>query len=176
MEFVDGRTINSSARKGCLPFKEACSVLRQMAEALSYVSKNKLIPIGVKPDTSMIGSDGQAKLCDLGLAKLAHYSDSRDGRRSHDRRRRHRAVADSRRTRRRNAQLHFAGSRSAGTAYRRARRHLRSGRNLLPHRHRPSAVRERSSKAVMKRTFRRSPEPVRRHKGIQRAGAASSPR
>jgi serine/threonine-protein kinase len=77
MEFVDGRTIKQVLReKGCLPFKEACSVLRQMAEALSYIGRNKLIHRDIKPDNIMLDRNGHAKLCDLGLAKLAHYSET----------------------------------------------------------------------------------------------------
>jgi serine/threonine protein kinase len=79
MEFVDGRTIKQILRqKGCLPLKDACSVLRQIAEALAYIGKNKLIHRDIKPDNIMLDLDGHAKLCDLGLAKLAHYADNSD--------------------------------------------------------------------------------------------------
>ncbi|MHC4250774.1 MAG: serine/threonine-protein kinase [Planctomycetota bacterium] len=72
MEFVDGPTLKDVIEsEGPLPEARALEVVAQIAEALEHARKNRLIHRDVKPDNIMIDRRGEAKLCDLGLAKFA---------------------------------------------------------------------------------------------------------
>jgi serine/threonine-protein kinase len=70
MEYVDGPTALRMLREEG-PFDEqgALQVAQQMARALEHAHKHALVHRDVKPDNIMITSRGEAKLCDLGLAK-----------------------------------------------------------------------------------------------------------
>jgi len=71
MEFVDGPTLQEVIRsKGPVPEERALKIVGEVAQALSHAHKHKLIHRDVKPDNIMINSKGDAKLCDLGLAKF----------------------------------------------------------------------------------------------------------
>jgi len=71
MEFVDGPTLQEIIRsKGPVPEERALKIAGEVAQALSHAHKHKLIHRDVKPDNIMINSKGDAKLCDLGLAKF----------------------------------------------------------------------------------------------------------
>ncbi len=72
MEFIDGQTLKDIIEsKGPLPEARALEVAKQIAQALEHAQKNKLVHRDVKPDNIMIDSRGEAKLCDLGLAKFS---------------------------------------------------------------------------------------------------------
>ncbi|MCW8132235.1 MAG: serine/threonine protein kinase, partial [Planctomycetota bacterium] len=76
MEFVDGTTIKRRLKKeGALPWEEAVRVVLQIADALAYAWKHGIIHRDIKPDNIMMGKDGVAKLCDLGLAKELHSAE-----------------------------------------------------------------------------------------------------
>ena len=70
MEFVEGKTIRQLIReKGKLSLEEALNFITQVIEGLEYAHKQKLIHRDIKPDNIMINERGEAKLCDLGLAR-----------------------------------------------------------------------------------------------------------
>ncbi len=70
MEFVDGETVKEIVeRDGRLDEKRAVKIALHVTEALEHASKQQIIHRDVKPANIMLGSDGRAKLLDLGLAK-----------------------------------------------------------------------------------------------------------
>jgi serine/threonine protein kinase len=70
MEYVDGESLGQRLeREGKLPEAEAVRLIAQVGQALDWAHQRKLIHRDVKPDNILIGSDGNAKLTDLGLAK-----------------------------------------------------------------------------------------------------------
>jgi serine/threonine-protein kinase len=70
MEFVDGPTaLDVLVRGGAMDEERAVEVTLQMARALENAHKNKMVHRDVKPENIMLARSGQAKLCDLGLAK-----------------------------------------------------------------------------------------------------------
>jgi serine/threonine-protein kinase len=70
MEYVTGPSVHDLvAKSGRLPEKKALEITRQVADALGAISKLGMVHRDVKPDNIMITADGQAKLCDFGLAK-----------------------------------------------------------------------------------------------------------
>lgn len=70
MEFVDGESLGQRIeRDGKIPESEAIRLIGQVCEGLHRAHKQGLIHRDVKPDNIMVGSDGMAKLTDLGLVK-----------------------------------------------------------------------------------------------------------
>ncbi len=72
MEFVEGESLGRQiGRKGAMPEAEAIKVIAQVAQGLHRAHKIGLIHRDVKPDNILVGTDGTAKLADLGLVKEA---------------------------------------------------------------------------------------------------------
>jgi WD40 repeat protein len=71
MEFVQGRTLHRWVQKqGHLAEKTVLDIAYCVAHGLKYAwDKERLIHCDVKPENIMVDSDGQVKICDLGLAK-----------------------------------------------------------------------------------------------------------
>lgn len=70
MEFVDGTSVaDLLAEQERLPWERAFELAEQVARALGHAHGAGLVHRDVKPENVMIGADGRAKLCDLGLAK-----------------------------------------------------------------------------------------------------------
>jgi len=69
MEYVDGPTLRDVLGRGAMDEGRAVEIALQIARALDHAAKNQLIHRDIKPDNVMLDRGGQAKLCDLGLAK-----------------------------------------------------------------------------------------------------------
>ncbi len=72
MEYVEGQNLaDYLAEKGPLPLPEACDVARQAALGLQHAHERGMVHRDVKPHNLMRTPDGQIKLLDFGLARLA---------------------------------------------------------------------------------------------------------
>ncbi|MHC4470079.1 MAG: serine/threonine protein kinase [Planctomycetota bacterium] len=70
MEYVDGPTLAELLdEKGMLSEREALRITWQVCSALRHAHQNGLVHRDVKPENVILASSGDAKLCDLGLAK-----------------------------------------------------------------------------------------------------------
>ncbi|GMV80729.1 MAG: hypothetical protein AMXMBFR7_19130 [Planctomycetota bacterium] len=70
MEYVDGETALTRLRdRGPFEESEALTVAIQITHALDHAHKHGLVHRDIKPDNIMLPARGEAKLCDLGLAK-----------------------------------------------------------------------------------------------------------
>lgn len=70
MEYVEGGTVKEKIQKtGLLPEMEAIDIVTQICRALEHAQENGIVHRDIKPDNIMMTTDGEAKLCDLGIAK-----------------------------------------------------------------------------------------------------------
>jgi serine/threonine-protein kinase len=71
MEFIDGPTVGELVRRhGALPERKATRIVAQVASALHQAHAQGITHRDIKPENIMLTSEGVAKLCDLGVAKL----------------------------------------------------------------------------------------------------------
>ncbi len=76
MELITGKPLSDVIKeKGKLNYKEAISIISQVASALSVAHKNQIIHRDVKPHNIIIMPDGTAKLADFGIAKAVSAKD-----------------------------------------------------------------------------------------------------
>ena len=81
MECVEGENlrqwIKQKRRENALTLETVLPVVRQVAEALDYAHKQKIIHRDIKPGNIMIDSAGHVKVLDFGLAAQIHTSMTR---------------------------------------------------------------------------------------------------
>jgi len=77
MEHVCGCTLAKLVEeKGPLPEADAVDVCAKIAQALHHAHQNGIVHRDVKPANVMIATDGEPKLCDLGLAQARDVDES----------------------------------------------------------------------------------------------------
>ena len=70
MEYVEGTSLDRALEKhGKLSERKSMHLVRQVAGALDYAWRHRIIHRDVKPQNVMVMPDRTAKLCDLGLSK-----------------------------------------------------------------------------------------------------------
>ncbi len=70
MEYIEGPSLRQLLEeKSVLPEAEALGYVRAVCRALELVHTNNMVHRDIKPDNILIGTDGEARLADLGLAK-----------------------------------------------------------------------------------------------------------
>jgi serine/threonine-protein kinase len=70
-EFIEGVNLRDLVdRRGQLPIDEAVDYTLQIARALDHASQRDVIHRDIKPSNVLITAEGQAKLVDMGLARL----------------------------------------------------------------------------------------------------------
>ena len=76
-EYVEGMNIRAMVdRRGPLPLAEAISFTLQVSQALAHAADRQVIHRDIKPSNVLITPEGQAKLIDMGLARLENPDDS----------------------------------------------------------------------------------------------------
>ena len=68
MQYVEGETLHARMRRGAVPFLEAISIARQVADALSEAHAHDTVHRDIKPANIMISPRGGVKVMDFGLA------------------------------------------------------------------------------------------------------------
>jgi predicted Ser/Thr protein kinase len=70
-EYIEGQTLREKLRRGPLDVPTAHKLTKQVASALQYAHAKGVVHRDVKPENVMVKRDGDAKLVDFGIAKLA---------------------------------------------------------------------------------------------------------
>jgi len=64
------------AKSGPIDEARALDIARQVADALDYIHRNRMIHRDIKPENLMVAADGTVKLCDFGLARMQQSEQS----------------------------------------------------------------------------------------------------
>lgn len=72
MEFIEGHDLKQEIlRRGALPIDEAIAIIAAVADGLDAAHRTGMVHRDIKPQNIVIGSDGQVKITDFGIAKSA---------------------------------------------------------------------------------------------------------
>ncbi|GEM_PF-2656781 len=69
MEYIEGKTFEGLIDEGTLPFRRACKLICQAADALQYAHEQGVIHRDIKPANIMVQPDGTVRVMDFGLAR-----------------------------------------------------------------------------------------------------------
>ena len=73
MKFIDGGSLNDLAKSGKATLAASLNYIHQIADALDYCHKRKILHLDVKPGNILLDEKNNAILIDFGLTK--HYDD-----------------------------------------------------------------------------------------------------
>ncbi len=71
MEYVDGESLNDYCFSAGLSLVERLQLFTKICSAVSYAHRNLIVHRDIKPSNILVGKDGEPKLLDFGLAKIA---------------------------------------------------------------------------------------------------------
>jgi serine/threonine protein kinase/Tfp pilus assembly protein PilF len=71
MAYLDGQSLAGKIESGPFDVDEAVNIALRVAEGLKHAHKRGIVHRDIKPANIMVTADGQAKIMDFGLAKLA---------------------------------------------------------------------------------------------------------
>jgi tRNA A-37 threonylcarbamoyl transferase component Bud32 len=69
MDFVEGKNLADVARQGRMPAERAARLVKTVAEAIHYAHQRGILHRDLKPHNVIIGSNGEPRVTDFGLAK-----------------------------------------------------------------------------------------------------------
>ena len=75
MEYVDGRPLHLLLREKKLSIEDGVRIVLQVSEGIAHAHKNGVIHRDLKPANVLVDHDGNARLTDFGLAKMAKGGD-----------------------------------------------------------------------------------------------------
>jgi hypothetical protein len=70
MTFVDGSTLKARLKQGPLSVEEAVPIFIDLLDGLQRLHENGIVHRDIKPANVLLGSDGRARLADLGIARV----------------------------------------------------------------------------------------------------------
>jgi eukaryotic-like serine/threonine-protein kinase len=79
MEYVEGSDLHDLLEEGALSLEWKIDVLRQVCEGLSHAHAQGIVHRDVKPHNIRVTPEGQAKLLDFGMARVAQSSLTKRG-------------------------------------------------------------------------------------------------
>jgi pimeloyl-ACP methyl ester carboxylesterase len=79
MPYYEGETLQGRIRRGPLPVAEALDYARQLARGLGHAHAAGIVHRDIKPANVTITRNGQVKILDFGIAKMADASLTRTG-------------------------------------------------------------------------------------------------
>jgi hypothetical protein len=71
MEYVEGTSVRELLQDGPLAPKEALRIIPQICEGLEYAHRQGVVHRDIKPENILLTAEGEVKIADFGLAKLA---------------------------------------------------------------------------------------------------------
>ncbi|NMB99500.1 MAG: serine/threonine protein kinase [Thermoanaerobaculaceae bacterium] len=80
MEYIEGKSLSKIIEeKGQMPVLEAVSIIKQVAEGLSFAHEKGIVHRDIKPDNILVDRNGRAVVTDFGIAHLEESNLTRTG-------------------------------------------------------------------------------------------------
>lgn len=74
MELIDGSDASELIKQGQVPYETLCSMALKITHALDVASQTGIVHADIKPQNLLILNDGNVKLSDFGMARMAEQS------------------------------------------------------------------------------------------------------